>query len=393
MNDLFSDRIKKTKPSFTREILKVTETTDIISFAGGLPNPISFPLKELSEASERIIETSKDKVFQYSTTEGFLPLRQFIANRYESRFQLKFSPEDIMITTGSQQGLDLIGKALINKGDGIIIEEPGYLGAIQAFSLCEPTFIPVSMEEDGVNLAELEEALQKNNVKIFYTVPNFQNPTGISYSKEKREAVYRILEKYKVVLVEDDPYGELRFEGEPLPYIGADKLEYSVLLGSFSKTITPGMRLGFICTKNKDLMHYVNTAKQGSDLHTNIFAQYLIYDYLQYNDYEAHISKIRALYKLQSDTMLSSIKKYFPSYVSITRPLGGMFMWATLLNGLSAMDLLEEAKKEKILFVPGDPFYTCKEKVNTLRLNYTNSDTNTIGKGISRLGNLLHKYA
>lgn len=392
MINLYSDRIMKTKPSFTREILKVTETTDMISFAGGLPNPISFPLKELSESSARIIETGKDKVFQYSTTEGLFPLRQYIADRYKKRFQLNFSAEDIMITTGSQQGLDLIGKALINKGDGIIIEEPGYLGAIQAFSLFEPTFIPVSLQEDGINLEELEAALCRNNVKIFYCVPNYQNPTGISYSREKREAVYKILEKHKVVLVEDDPYSELRFEGEALPYIGAGKLEYSVLFGTFSKTISPGMRLGFICTKNKELMNYLNTAKQGSDLHTNIFAQYLIYDYLQNNDYEKHISKIKALYKMQSDAMVSAMKKHFPSYVSYTTPLGGMFLWATLRDGMSAIDLLEEAKKEKVLYVPGDPFYTGKEKVNTLRLNYTNSDIDIIEEGIRRLGIIFHKY-
>jgi len=392
MNDLFSDRIKNTKPSFTREILKVTESKDMISFAGGLPNPISFPLNELSEASARIINTNKAKVFQYSTTEGYLPLREYIAQRYEKRFQLKFTSEDIMITTGSQQGLDLLGKALLNKGDGIIIEEPGYLGAIQAFSLCEPNFIPVSLDDDGINLEKLEKALQCNNVKIFYTVPNFQNPTGITYSREKREAVSKLLEKYKVVLVEDDPYNELRFEGEDLPYIGTGKLEYSVLLGSFSKTITPGMRLGYICTKNKELMNYLNTAKQGSDLHTNIFAQYLIFDYLEHNDYEAHISKIKALYKVQCLAMQAAMKTYFPSYISYTKPSGGMFLWATLHNGISALDLLEEAKKVKVLFVPGDPFYVRKEKVNTLRLNYTNSDLGIIEEGIWRLGIILHKY-
>ncbi len=393
MNGLYSDRILNTKPSFTRQILKVTETNDFISFAGGLPNPISFPLRELSEASQRIIENSGEKVFQYSTTEGYLPLRKYIADRYKRRFGLEFSPEDIMITTGSQQGLDLIGKTLINKGDGIIIEEPGYLGAIQAFSLYEPKFIPVSLEADGINLEELEHALEKNQVKLFYSVPNYQNPTGLSYSGEKREAVCKLLEKYKVVLVEDDPYGELNFSGETLPYIGADKLEYSVLFGSFSKTITPGMRLGFLCTKNKELMNYVNVAKQGSDLHTNVFAQYLIYDYLMHNDYEQHIDKIRALYKEQSDSMIAAIKKHFPAYVSFTRPQGGMFLWATLHNGKASMDLVEEAQKAKVMFVPGDPFYPYKVKVNTLRLNYTNSDPDTIEEGIRRLGEILYRYA
>lgn len=392
MTNLYSDRIMNTKSSFIRQIMKVTGAEDIISFAGGLPNPISFPLQELSEASERIIRTEKDKVFQYSTTEGYLPLRQYIADRYKKRFNLKFSPDDILITTGSQQGLDLIGKVLINKGDGIVIEEPGYLGAIQAFSLSEPNFMPLSLEEDGINPDELETLLKANNVKVFYSVPNFQNPTGISYSKEKREAVCKILEKYQVVLVEDDPYSELQFKGETLPYIGADKLEYSVLFGTFSKTVTPGMRLGFIITKNKQLMHHLITAKQGSDLHTNIFAQYLIYDYLQHNEYENHISKIKTLYKIQSDAMLAAMDKYFPSFVTHTIPLGGMFLWATLNNGKAAIDLVDEALKKKVIFVPGDPFYTSKEKVNTLRLNYTNSDTDTIAEGIQRLGAIFKKY-
>ncbi len=393
MIDLFSDRITKTKSSFTREILKVTESMDMISFAGGLPNPISFPLNELSESSQRIIKNSGEKVFQYSTTEGYLPLRQYIADRYERRFHIRYSTEDIMITTGSQQGLDLACKALINKGDGIIMEEPGYLGAIQAFSLYEPDFIPVSMEEDGINLDELEYTLINNkHVKLFYSVPNYQNPTGISYSKEKREAVCRLLDKYNIVIIEDDPYSELQFEGKTLPYIGADKLENSVLFGTFSKTITPGMRLGFLITKNKSLMYHLNTAKQGSDLHTNIFAQYLIHDYLLHNDYEKHIAKIKALYKLQSDTMIASMKQYFPDYASYTSPIGGMFLWVTLKNGLAAMNLLELAKNEKVLFVPGDPFYTGKDMVNTLRLNYTNSDIATINEGIRRLGGILMKY-
>lgn len=393
MSDLFSDRIKKTKSSFTREILKVTEATDIISFAGGLPNPISFPLEELAEASERIIRTAKDKVFQYSTTEGYLPLRQYLAERYQKRFQYKVSPEDIIITTGSQQGLDLIGKALLNKGDGVIIEEPGYLGAIQSFSLFEPNFIPILLEEDGINLEELEHSLKNNSVKVMYTVPNFQNPTGITYSKEKREAILKILEKHQVVLIEDDPYSDLVFEGETFPYIGNDQLEYSVLFGSFSKIISPGLRLGYICTKNKKLMNYLNIAKQGSDLHTNIFAQYLVYDYLTHHDLEVHIAKIKALYKEQSSTMLAAIDQYFPSYVTHTTPLGGMFMWATLNNHMAAIDLLDDAIKEKVMFVPGDPFYTSKERVNTIRLNYTNSNIATIEEGIRRLGNILYRYA
>lgn len=389
MSSVFSDRIIKTKPSFVREILKVTEQKDVISFAGGLPNPISFPKKALEESSIRIIENYGDKVFQYSTTEGYKPLRQYIADRYKKRFNLDVDADDILITTGSQQGLDLMGKVLLNKGDKVAIERPGYLGAIQSFSLYEPKFCPITLDSDGINLEELENTLKNNDVKILYTVPNFQNPTGLTYSMEKRKSMRDILKKYNTFLIEDDPYGELRFSGENLPYIGADYLENSVLFGSFSKTVTPGMRIGYLCTKNKELRKHLVTAKQSSDLHTNIFSQYIIYDYLVNNDYEEHIAKIKALYKEQATCMINAMEKYFPSYVSFTKPEGGMFMWATLTNNESSLDVFNKAMEKKVAFVPGDPFYVDVENSNTFRLNYTNSDDTTIEEGIKRLGSVL----
>lgn len=389
MSSVFSDRIIKTKPSFVREILKVTEQKDVISFAGGLPNPISFPKKALKESSIRIIENYGDKVFQYSTTEGYKPLRQYIADRYKKRFNLDVDADDILITTGSQQGLDLMGKVLLNKGDKVAIERPGYLGAIQSFSLYEPKFCPITLDSDGINLEELENTLKNNDVKILYTVPNFQNPTGLTYSMEKRKSMRDILKKYNTFLIEDDPYGELRFSGENLPYIGADYLENSVLFGSFSKTVTPGMRIGYLCTKNKELRKHLVTAKQSSDLHTNIFSQYIIYDYLVNNDYEEHIAKIKALYKEQATCMINAMEKYFPSYVSFTKPEGGMFMWATLTNNESSLDVFNKAMEKKVAFVPGDPFYVDVENSNTFRLNYTNSDDTTIEEGIKRLGSVL----
>lgn len=389
MSSVFSDRIIKTKPSFVREILKVTEQKDVISFAGGLPNPISFPKKALKESSIRIIENYGDKVFQYSTTEGYKPLRQYIADRYKKRFNLDVDADDILITTGSQQGLDLMGKVLLNKGDKVAIERPGYLGAIQSFSLYEPKFCPITLDSDGINLEELENTLKNNDVKILYTVPNFQNPTGLTYSMEKRKSMRDILKKYNTFLIEDDPYGELRFSGENLPYIGADYLENSVLFGSFSKTVTPGMRIGYLCTKNKELRKHLVTAKQSSDLHTNIFSQYMIYDYLVNNDYEEHIAKIKALYKEQATCMINAMEKYFPSYVSFTKPEGGMFMWATLTNNESSLDVFNKAMEKKVAFVPGDPFYVDVKNSNTFRLNYTNSDDTTIEEGIKRLGSVL----
>lgn len=389
MDNLFANRILMTQPSFIREMLKTSENKNIISFAGGLPNPISFPMEQLQESMNRIMVNVGEKLFQYSSTEGLLSLRQWIATRYEKRFHIKVSPEDIIITTGSQQGLDLMGKVFLNKGDGVVIEKPGYLGAIQAFSLYEPQFIPVELENDGIHTDQLKEVFRSpkaSKIKLLYTVPNFQNPSGVTYSKEKREAIYEILKGQNTVLIEDDPYGELRFEGDELPYIGAGRLKNSVLFGTFSKTVTPGMRVGFLCTQNEEIKKHIITAKQASDLHTNIFAQYLIHDYLTHNDYDKHISEIKELYRNQSNAMIQAIDKYFPKTIAYTKPQGGMFMWAELEQGKSALSYLNRAIKENVIFVPGDSFYSDSNNVNTLRLNYTNSDIVNIEEGIKRLG-------
>ena len=385
----YSDRILSTPSSFIRDILKVTQDPSVTSFAGGLPNPISFPQEALKESACRIIDNEGGKVFQYSTTEGHLPLRRFVADKYNRNFGLNITPEDILITTGSQQALDLIAKVLLNKGDRVIIEEPGYLGAIQAFCMFEPEFMPVTLEDDGLNLEKLEEALKQERVKFAYVVPNFQNPTGLTYTKERREAVCALFDKYDTVLVEDDPYGELRFKGEKLPYIGAGKLAHSVLLGTFSKTVTPGMRLGFVITQDRELMHHLVTAKQSSDLHTNIFSQYMIADYLAHNEYQQHVDKITALYRTQAEAMLSAMREYFPAHVKYTEPEGGMFIWVTLPEGQSALDLFRKAMEKKDAFVPGDPFYAGKTNVNTFRLNYTNSTPEIIREGIRRLAEVL----
>lgn len=385
----YSDRILKTPSSFIRDILKVLDKPDIISFAGGLPNPVSFPIDALKEAINEAIRKYGSKLFQYATTEGYVPLREFIAEKYRRKFGLEVNPDDVLITNGSQQALELIGTVLLDKGDKVLIEEPGYLGAIQAFSLCEPQFLSVPLEDDGLNLEKLEDVLKRNPVKLIYSVPNFQNPTGLTYSLEKRKAIRELVSKYDIAFIEDDPYGELRFRGETLPYIGAAYLENSILLGSFSKTVTPGMRLGFLITKNVQLMRYLVTAKQGSDLHTNIFTQYAIHEYLMHNPYEEHVKKIVALYRTQADAMLEAMKTYFPKAVSYTQPEGGMFVWARLPEGQSALELFPRAMEQKVAFVPGDPFYVSKKNVNTLRLNYTNATPEVITEGIRRLGSIL----
>lgn len=385
---LLSDGIKATPPSFVRGILKAASDPGVISFAGGLPNPISFPQEELFESMERIVKTYGSNVFQYSVTAGLPELRQYIADRYNRVFGLNLTIDHILITTGSQQALDLIGKVLLDKGDGVIVEKPTYLAAIQAFSMHQPVFYPVELTEEGMDPEQLVDALQ-NPVKFIYAIPDFQNPTGLTYSARNRERICEILKDRDVVLVEDDPYGELRFDGERLPYIGAGKLPNSILLGTFSKIITPGMRTGFLISENKELLRYISIAKEASDLHTNIFSQYLLWDYLANNDLEAHIAKIKALYQKQAQAMMDAMDRYFPSTVKYTKPHGGMFLWVTLPEGVSAMSLFPKALERKVAFVPGDPFYIGIKNANTMRLNYTNADCETIEEGIRRLGDLL----
>ena len=390
MENIVSKRIKQTPTSFIRGILKAAESDEVISFAGGLPNPISFPQEALKESMDRIVTNYGSRVFQYSTTAGLAPLREYIAEKYQKQYQLDVEADDIIITTGSQQALDLIGKTLIDEGDNIILEQPSYLGAIQAFAQYQPIFHGVPLLEDGLDIAKLEEVLQQGNRKFLYVVPNFQNPTGLTYSEEKREAVLKLVRKYHCILVEDDPYGELSFDGKVRGYISKDDLEESILLGTFSKTVTPGMRLGFMIIKNSKLRKYINTAKEAADLHSNIFAQYCMWDYVTNNDLQKHIQKIRALYKKQSDAMISAMEKYFPSSITFTRPEGGMFIWATLPEGQSSKELFDKAILENVAFVPGDPFYTDGRTANTMRLNYTNASEEMIEEGIRRIGKILY---
>ena len=390
METLLSEGIKATPPSFVRSILKAASEPGVISFAGGLPNPVSFPQEALLNSMERIVDTYGSQVFQYSITAGLPELRQYIADRYHRIFGLNLTIDNIIITTGSQQALDLIGKVLLDKGDGVIVERPTYLAAIQAFSMQQPTFYPVALTEEGMDPEGLADALQ-NPVKFVYAIPDFQNPTGLTYSAGNRERIYEILKKYEIVLIEDDPYGELRFEGERLPYIGAGKLPNSILLGTFSKTVTPGMRIGFLISENKELLKHIAVAKEASDLRTSIFAQYVIWDYLKNNDLDLHIAKITELYRKQAHAMTQAMDRYFPSTVKYTRPRGGMFLWVTLPEGVSAMPLFPRALEKKVAFVPGDPFYTDAKNANTMRLNYTNADAETIEEGIRRLGDLLRE--
>lgn len=384
--NIFSDRISDVPRSFIREILKVAVDPSVISFAGGLPNRDLFPLQELREATVKALDAHGRDMLQYSNSEGHPALRTLIAERYASKYSLNIGIENILITHGSQQGLDLLGKILLNEGDEVVIEEPGYLGAIQTLSSYRAALNPVPVTESGMNVDALEAVLCRKKPKLVYTVPNFQNPSGISYSAETRGRLAQILRGSTTMVVEDDPYGELRFAGAPKPSIKQLIPENTVLLGSFSKIVAPGFRLGWMAGPDH-IMEKLLIAKQASDLHASTFSQHVILQYLLDNDIDHHIGRIVEAYGRQRQAMVDSIREHFPQDVDHTKPEGGMFLWASLPGSASSMDLFDLAIEDNVAFVPGAPFYVNPERqVSTLRLNFSCVDESAIEVGIRRLG-------
>ncbi|MCB0169660.1 MAG: PLP-dependent aminotransferase family protein [Anaerolineae bacterium] len=383
MAHLFANRLQNTQKSFIREILKVTQDPEVISFAGGLPNPQFFPVEELAAATAKALADQGRQMLQYSTTEGHAPLREFIAARYAAK-GVPVSADEILITNGSQQGLDLIGKVFLNQGDAMIIERPGYLGAIQAFAMYEPEFLPVPLLDDGIDLDSLETTLPHHHPKLFYAVPNFQNPSGVTYSEPVRRAAAHLLARRDTIFVEDNPYGELRFAGNELPSMRNYLGDQTILLGSFSKVVAPGLRLGWICAKPEFMDKFI-IAKQATDLHSNYLAQCIVAQFLQDNDLDAHLATIKAAYKKQCDLMVEMMVEHFPEEVTFIRPEGGMFIWVTLPEEMSSLALFEEAARLKVVFVPGRPFYVGDGGDNTLRLNFSNCDEARIETGIAHL--------
>lgn len=390
MEELFAERIVNVPRSFIREILKVSLDPAIISFAGGLPNRDFFPVEEIRQATDEVFRGHGPDILQYSNSEGLIALREYIAARYLEKKGMVVSPEDILITNGSQQGLDLLGKVLVNTGDGVIIEEPGYLGAIQSLSIYQPTFLPVELTDAGLDVDSLREKSQGHNVKFMYAVPNFQNPSGITYSSSNRRQVAEVVAEQGYFIVEDDPYGELRFCGEHQPSFYSLLPGQTILLGSFSKIVAPGFRVGWIVAPGK-IREKLLVAKQAADLHTSGFVQHILVRYLQDHDIDQHIVKIIAAYGSQCKAMVDGIARHLPSDIFWTRPEGGMFLWGRLPANMSSMGLFEHAVQEKVVFVPGDPFYTTKTDVSTLRLNFSCADGETIEKGILRLARALER--
>nr|WP_330217422.1 PLP-dependent aminotransferase family protein [Methanosphaerula palustris] len=369
----------------------MTERPEVISFAGGLPNPALFPVERLAESARAVITGEGSAALQYATTEGYLPLREWIAERYKIRLGMDVSPDEILITNGSQQCLDLIGKVFIDPGSRVAIERPGYLGAIQAFSLYEPEFMNVPLTSEGPDPTVLNSVLSEGNPRIFYGVPNSQNPSGITWSLENRCRVAKIIQRSETILVEDDAYGELRFCGDQMPAMRSFLPDKTVMTGSFSKIIAPGMRMGWVCAPY-EIMEQIVTAKQGTDLHSNILSQRIISRFLADYSIDEHIRAITDAYAHQRDCMLAAINEHFPKEVTCTSPDGGMFLWATLPDGFSSTELFNRALAENVAILPGVPFYTDGGGESTMRLNFSNASDERIWEGIARLGSVLHQY-
>jgi 2-aminoadipate transaminase len=395
----YAQRTQRMGSSVIRELLKLTEQPDIISFAGGLPAPDVFPVEEFRRACDKVLTDMGPQALQYGATEGFLPLREMIV-RHSTRYGIDVTPENVMVTSGSQQALDLLGKVFINRGDRILVESPTYMGALQAWNAYGAEYIAVPADQNGMITDALEEAL-RTGPKFIYVLPNFQNPTGVTLSLERRHQLIDLADRYGVPIIEDDPYGQLRFEGEHIRsvvYLDGQHRKNSdpcyrgnvIYLSTFSKILAPGLRLAWVIAPPEVVRKLVQ-AKQGADLHTATFNQILAYEVGRGGFIDQHIKLICKVYKKRRDVMLGAMDTYFPPEVEWTQPEGGLFLWGTVTLGMNTTELLKEAVKEKVAFVPGAPFHTCGGGENTMRLNFSNATPDAIREGISRLGKVLYQ--
>jgi 2-aminoadipate transaminase len=404
-NHRYAQRTQRMTSSAIRELLKLTAQPDIISFAGGLPGPDLFPVEEMREATEIVLQTKGRIALQYSTTEGYPPLREMIV-RHMARYGVVVDIDNILITSGSQQALDLIGKILINPGDKILVENPTYLGALQAFTMYGAEFATVPTDDDGMVTDRLEEAL-RCGPKFIYALPNFQNPMGVTMPFARRRALIEASDRYGIPIIEDDPYGQLRYEGEhikPLVVIDAEclKCEHNgkytgnvIYLSTFSKTLAPGLRMAWIVAP-KEVIHKFVQAKQGTDLQCSTFDQMVAYEVGHGGFIDRHVLRICEVYGHRRDIMLASLDQAFPAPSSLgvkwTHPKGGLFLWVTLPEWMDATDLLKEAVAEKVAFVPGSAFFPGGGGHNTMRLNFSNAQDEQIEKGIAALGRVVMRH-
>jgi len=381
-----SARAQRISSSAIREILKVTERPEVISFAGGLPSPATFPVDRIQAACEKILRENPKASLQYGPTEGYAPLREWIAARC-SRDGTTISPNNVLVTTGSQQALDLIAKVLVEKDRNLLVETPTYLGALQAFSLFEPRFVSVPCDDQGPITDDLA-TIAAERASGFYLLPNFQNPTGRRIGLERRRAIVGIAARSDLLLIEDDPYGELSYGGERIPSLLSMNPKGVLYTGSFSKLLSPGMRLGYVIAPDAIYRKLVQ-AKQATDLHTPSFTQCIVHEVIKDGFLDVHIPTIRELYAKQCNAMLDALKQYFPTSAQWKAPLGGMFVWVTLPASIDTEKLLEKAIENKIAFVPGAPFFSDHPQRNTMRLSFVTVPVEKIQQGLKRLGELI----
>jgi len=386
-NWIYSKRSVRMKSSVIRELLKVTKKPGVISFGGGLPAPELFPAKEISEIATKILKENPGNALQYGTTEGYPPLREGLAKRMKT-IGVDCDPDQILITGGSQQGLDIIGRVFLDVGSPIITSRPTYLGAIQAFNAYNPEYLTLPSDENGMVVDGLEEMVKKNSPRIIYLVPTYQNPDGRTIPEDRRKEILRIAEEYNVPVIEDDPYSELCFEGSIPEHMISMAPENVILLGTFSKLLAPGLRIAWAITPKGYCYDRFVKMKQGMDLHTNTFGQHIIAEFLKTGVLDSHLKKIKEEYARRRNTMVECMHKYFPEDVTFTEPTGGLFLWVTLPEKINTTELLPTAVEKLVAYVPGSAFYPGGGGHNTMRLNYSFSSSEKIEEGIKRLGKL-----
>lgn len=392
----FAQRTQRMKSSAIRELLKLTEQPDIISFAGGLPASDVFPYAEFQEACNRVMQTAGATALQYGTTEGYLPLREMIA-RHTSRYGIEVTPENILITTGSQQALDLIGKIFINEGDRILVEAPTYLGALQAWDSYGAEYITVRSDEDGIVTDELEAALRAGP-KFMYVLPNFQNPTGVTIPLERRQHLIELADRYGVPIIEDDPYGQLRFEGNHIaPLVVIDEKLHPkngyytgnvIYLSTFSKTLAPGIRLAWVIAPPEVIRKLV-VAKQGADLNTAMFNQMVAFEVSRGGFLDKHVEHICDVYRERRNVMLDALEEHMPTGVKWTHPHGGLFLWLSVPEKINTVEMFQDAVEQKVAYVPGISFFPYGDVQNTMRLNFSYATPEQINEGIARLARVI----
>ena len=386
----YAKRMDLFKKSELGEILKLIEEPDIISFAGGLPASELFPVEEMKKVSVKVLDENGEEALQYSGSQGYLPLRNHIAKRMNEKGKTNVKAEDILVTSGSQQALDFAGNVFLDEGDIVLCESPSYLGALNAFKGYKPRIMEVPTDKEGMITEGLEKILKENDrVKFIYVIPDFQNPTGVTWSLDRRKKFMEVVNKYEIPVIEDNPYGELRYEGEFLPALKSfDTKGLVIYLGTFSKIFCPGYRLGWTCA-SKDILQKFITCKENSDLQTSTIGQRELSKYIDDYDLDEKKKKIKSTYKKRRDLMLDCMEKEFPEGVSFTHPHGGLFTWVKLPEKLNAQDLMKKCVENKVAYVPGGFFFPEGNKENYFRLNYSSSKEEKIVEGIKRLGDVL----